>query len=105
LQGRTGGRSVVISSQFTLSLNVCVVHLCLWLYLLQLLVEAFSLLVMNFVVESCCLSSGDRRVQVCCYFYTRAHTLKHKKKKKTFAPVTRMVVVTRQFVTDYSVAD
>jgi hypothetical protein len=32
---------------------------------------------------------------VCCYFYTRAHTLKKKKKKK-IAPVTRMVVVTRE---------
>jgi hypothetical protein len=35
---------------------------------------------------------------LCCYFYTRAHTLNTHKKKK-IAPVTRMVVVTRQFVT------
>jgi hypothetical protein len=40
-----------------------------------------------------------RRVKCVCYFYTRAHTLNKKKKKKKIAPVLRVVVVTRRFVT------
>jgi hypothetical protein len=71
-----GGWSVLL-----LSLNVCVVHLCLWSYLLQFLVEAFSLLVMNFVVESCCLSSGVVQFSVLLLLHARTH-LKQKKKKK-----------------------
>jgi hypothetical protein len=35
-----------------------------------------------------------RRVKCVCYFYTRAHTLK---KKKKIAPVLRVVVVTRRY--------
>ena len=62
--------------------------------LIVVLVEAFSLLVLNFVIESCCFE-WHRVVQYVATS-TRAHT--HTQKIK-FAPVTRMVVVTRRFVT------
>jgi hypothetical protein len=51
---------------------------------------------MNFVVESCCCQGVDIESSMSLLLHARTH---HKKKKK-FAPVTRMVVVTRRFVTD-----
>jgi hypothetical protein len=96
LQGRTGGRSVVFSSQFYFVVKCCVVHLAYGLSCLQLLVVCFCLLAMNTVVASCWMSRGDIESSVFLLLHARTH-LTHKKKK--FAPVTRMVVVTRRFVT------
>jgi hypothetical protein len=74
---------------------VLVCTLCLGSVLcLQLLVVCPCLLVVIFVVASCRLSSGDveSRESVTS---TRAHTSTQKK----FAPVIRVVVVTRRVVT------
>jgi hypothetical protein len=60
------------------------------------LVEAFSLLVLNFVVESCCCRVASYSSSMLLLLHARTH---QNKKKKNFAPVTRMVVVTRRFVT------
>jgi hypothetical protein len=84
-----------------LSLNVGVVHL------MPMVVYCLSLIVVC-LKYSCdehhgcvlLISRGDES-QVCCYFYTHAHTLikKKKKLKKKFAPITGMVVVTRKVFT------
>jgi hypothetical protein len=55
---------------------------------------AFSLLVLNIVVASCWLSSGDVESSVLLLLHARTHL--KKKKKKNFAPVLRVVVVTRR---------
>jgi 1,4-dihydroxy-2-naphthoate octaprenyltransferase len=69
-------------------------------YACSYLLCALCLLVVIIVVASCWLSGGDVESSVSVPFYTRAHTLnKKKKKKKKFAPVIRVVVVTRRFVT------
>jgi hypothetical protein len=47
---------------------------------------------------------GRHRV-TCVFTSSRAHTPYAQKKKKKFAPVTRMVVVTRRFVTGYTDSD
>jgi hypothetical protein len=59
---------------------------------------AFSLLVLNIVVASCWLSSGDVESSVLLLLHARTH-LKYGKKKK-IAPVLRVVVVTRRSLQD-----
>jgi hypothetical protein len=66
-----------------MSLNVALCALCLGSFIAcSYLLCAFSLLVMNIVVASCWLSGGDVESSVSVTFYTRAHTLNKKKKKK-----------------------
>jgi O-antigen/teichoic acid export membrane protein len=64
--------------------------------LLQLLVVCLQFCLV--VVASCWLSSGVVQLSVLLLLHARTH-FKKKKKKKKIAPVTRMVVVTRRFVT------
>ena len=81
-----------------LSLNVALCTLCLWSYIVCHYSScAFSLLVMNIEVTSCWFSRGDVESSVLLLLHARTH-LKHTQKK--IAPVTRMVVVTRRFVTN-----
>jgi hypothetical protein len=49
---------------------------------------------LNFMVASCWLSSGDVKSSVSCYFYTRAHTLK----KKNYSPIFRVDVANRRSI-------
>jgi hypothetical protein len=93
LQGRTGGRSVAFSSQLYLS---CDHHLCMWLRV----VRPGHLLIF-ILVASYSSSGGDaesNRLCVVVSLYIRTHTLLTTK-KKIFAPIIGVVVVTRQFVT------
>jgi hypothetical protein len=74
LQGRTGGRSVVFSSQFYFVAKCLRCAFMPMVVFVQFLVEAFSLLVMNIVVASCWLSSGDVESSVLLLLHARTHT-------------------------------
>jgi hypothetical protein len=91
----------VFSRQFYLSLNVALCTLAYGLSCLQILVVCFCLLAMNTVVASCWMSRGD--IESCMFLLPHARThrkqKKKKKKKKNLHLCTRMVVVTRRFVT------
>jgi hypothetical protein len=69
LQGRTGGRSVVFSSQFYLS---CDHHLCMWLRVVRP-----GHLLMFILVASYSSSGGDAESNglFVVSLYTRTHTL------------------------------
>jgi threonine/homoserine/homoserine lactone efflux protein len=87
---------------FTLSLNVALCTFAYGLSCLQILVVCFCLLAMNTVVASCWMSRGDIESSMFLLLHARTHRKqkkKKKKKKKNLHLCTRMVVVTRRFVT------
>jgi hypothetical protein len=84
-----GGRSVAFSSHFCLSFDH---HSCLWLRT----VHPGHILMFILVASHRRQVATRSRVDCSCLL---VHTHTHTKKIK-FAPISRMVVVTRQFVTN-----
>jgi hypothetical protein len=83
------GQSVAFSSQFGLSYDH---HSCLWLRV----VHPGHILMFILVASHRRQVAAQSRVDCSCLL---VHTHTHTSKKKKIAPISRMVVVTSQFVT------